>query len=77
MENIKRKREEPNEWEETFGTTSIDSLISEWCNKHFQRSAETSLISDQWENILENPIHQEEILDRTFQPPISDTTTKE
>ena len=26
---------------------------------------------------LENPIHQEEIFDETFQPPTSDPTTKE
>ena len=52
-------------------------MISEWCNTHFQQSAETPLTSDQWKNILENPTHQEEILEGTFQPPTSDPTTKE
>ena len=76
-EMLKERREEPREWDETFDTTSIDSLISEWCNKHFQQASETPLTSDQWKNILENPIRQEEILDGTFQPPTSDPTTKE
>ena len=75
-EMLKENREEPSEWDEKFDTTSIDSLISEWCNKHFQQALETPLTSDQWENILENPICQEEILDGTFQPPTSDPTTK-
>ena len=75
-ETLKEKREEPKEWDKTYDSNAIDSLISEWCNTHFQQSAETPLTSKQWKNILENPRHQEEILEGTFKPPTSDPTTK-
>ena len=38
-EMLKEKREDPNEWDETYDRNTIDSLISEWCNTHFQKSA--------------------------------------
>ena len=35
--NVKRKREDPKEWDETYDNNTIDSMISEWCKLHVRR----------------------------------------
>ena len=56
-----------------YEKNKIDETISKWCNIHFNQSSETPLTSAHWNELLDPPETQHDILHGTFDHPIEET----
>ena len=52
-ECLKERREEPEDWETVTGKDEVESLVIQWCRRHFGQAAETPLAIREWDRILD------------------------
>lgn len=75
-DNIKNKKQMPQEWETIQGTENVSKLLMPWCQKHFLPAEETPLTKDEWDktlDLLQKDNKVQEILEGLFHCAAIDT----